>query len=114
MKHSTRKPTKAEAKRMAAIKGMVCLACALAPCPTYMPTEVHHLLSGNKRRGHLCTVPLCVYHHRGIRPTLGMAKDEAEELFGPSLALSSRHFRERFGNDDELLARTDALLGVTA
>lgn len=30
--------------------------------------------------------------------------------FGPSLALSSKIFRERFGTDDELLERTNQLL----
>jgi hypothetical protein len=73
------------------------------------PIEVHHLISGNKRRGHLFTIPLGAYHHRGVRP-MNFTQAGTVLTFGPSLALNSKIFRERFGSDDELLARTNKLL----
>ncbi len=107
MMHSkAKRATKAEKERMAKLKGMPCVACLWWILLQDSPTEVHHLLSGNKRRGHHYTVPLCVYHHRGIPAA---TKDE-EKTIGPSLARSSKAFHAAFGTDDELLARTNAML----
>jgi hypothetical protein len=117
MKHSTKKPTKAEAARMAALKHMTCIACAegyqrkLYGLVSWAPSEVHHLLSGNKRRGHMFTIPLCPYHHRGQSV---LPYKRAAELMGPSLARSSKAFRATYGSDDELLSRVNALLGLRA
>lgn len=110
MKHSTKRPTRAESERMERLKELPCVACAgtafgrLLPCG---PTEVHHLISGNKRRGHQFTIPLGSWHHRGSaqRDRLG-----AEMTYGPSLALSSKRFHAVFGSDDELLAATNKML----
>lgn len=113
MKHSTGKPTKAEAARMERLSRMPCVACR--QLDTYLiplRSEVHHLLSGNRRRGHMFTVPLCSWHHRGVR-YWEMDPKAHPKFFGPSLALSSKAFRARFGTDDELLAMTDKLLEGT-
>lgn len=113
MLNKARRPTKAEAARMARLKEMPCVACLQlwAGCGQGLcgPTEVHHLLSGNKRRGHNFTIPLGAYHHRGVRP-MNFTQAGIALTFGPSLALSSKIFRERFGTDDELLERTNQLL----
>lgn len=58
---------------MAAIKNMPCIACEIErerrkverrhmPDSQCGPTEVQHLLSGNKRRGHSATIPLGSHH----------------------------------------------------
>ena len=64
--------------------------------------EVHHLLSGNKRRGHLYTVGLCQWHHRGVLYD-GIRKQDMITKYGFSLADGSKPFRRMFGSDDYLL-----------
>lgn len=64
MKTSTGKPTKAEAERIEKMLRLGCAACA--ELFLWMPAEVHHLLEGNKRLGHLYSIPLCAGHHRGL------------------------------------------------
>ena len=108
MKHSTGTPTKAEAARMDAIKDGPCVCCYQLKLASYCP-EVHHLLSGNKRRGHLFTVGLCAWHHRGITVD-GHTRGTMTALYGPSLALGSKPFHAHFGSDDELLEYQNYLL----
>lgn len=103
MKHSTGKPTKAEQERFRMLLDIGCIACA----PIYNTPEIHHLLSGNKRRGHMFTIPLCPWHHRGY---CHMGIELMTKFWGPSLAHGSKKFRERFGTDDELLAKVNALI----
>jgi hypothetical protein len=94
---------------MARVAALGCVACSAWGHST--PAEVHHLLSGNKRRGHLATVPLCAWHHRGVIPT-GSARRLMEGLLGPSMALQSKRFRELFGSDEDLLAEVNRRLSV--
>ena len=109
MKHSTGTPTKAEQARFDRMKEMgQCVACYQIGIHGRGPIEIHHLLCGNKRIGHLATVSLCSYHHRSV---IDMPKAAAEEIFGPSLANGSKPFRAKFGSDAELLALQNALLG---
>lgn len=114
MKHSTGAPTKAERERFAALRELGCICCRMRGL-RHWPVEIHHLLSGNRRRGHKFTIPLCDFHHRGQwslvakRHQAAQAKD-MRELFGPSLAHGSKPFRAAFGSDDELLARVNELL----
>lgn len=93
---------------MDSIKEGPCLCCWMRGLPSVYP-EIHHLLSGNKRRGHLFTIGLCAYHHRGY-PFHGMTAAESEAYAGPSLAHGSKPFHADFGSDDELLALQDRLL----
>lgn len=108
MKHSTRTPTNAEAKRMASVKEGPCLACYLRGMASH-GVEAHHLLSGNKRIGHMATVGLCAWHHRAV-PFWGMTHAECREEFGPSLAEGSKPFHAAFGSDAELLELQNRLL----
>ena len=107
--------TDAEDDRFAKLKQMRCIACTICvETSRFMPTvrtvpEIHHLLSGNKRIGHMATLPLCVHHHRG-EPSNGLSKTTMAAIHGPSLALSSRLFHQHFGTDEELLARVNSLL----
>lgn len=108
VKHSTPRPTKADQKRFEALLKAGCLAC-LQRVQLFRVPEIHHLLSGNKRRGHRFSVPLCSYHHRNV-PIGPMSLKEHRELLGPSLAKESKAFREEFGSDDELLERANRII----
>lgn len=120
---STGKPTKAEAERMAKIAPLGCLACRkeiernpsnlAAFGAKHFGTEVHHLnvggKHGQKRRGHRYTIGLCAWHHRG-ECWLTPNPEEAKWMLGPSFFHHAREFRERYGDDDQLLALQDQLI----
>ncbi len=65
MKHSTGKPTRYEAERIAAILRLGCVACAQLGLPN-VASDVHHIVEGNRRLGHWYTLPLCPGHHRKV------------------------------------------------
>lgn len=118
---STGTPTKAEAARMAAIKEAGCVvANELGIFFTDengerqpVPCEIHHLTvggrHGQKRRGHLFTVGLNPWLHRGV-PFGGMSVVSCQMRFGPSYALEPRRFREEWP-DDWLLELQNQLIG---
>ena len=108
--HSTGTPTKAEAARMTAIKEGPCVACHQRGVSSWCP-EVHHLLSGGRRIGHMATVGLCSWHHRSVI-AFGCSGAEMRDHFGPSLNEGSKPFHAEFGSDPELLAYQNALLGI--
>lgn len=121
MKHSTGNRTKAEQARFDQMKEMgQCVACYQLGIHGWGYIEIHHLLSGNKRIGHMATVSLCQWHHRGVWESGFDHKQESyfrsiekyAGLYGPSLAHGSKPFRAKFGSDMELLALQNALLGV--
>lgn len=110
MRHSTGTPTKAEKARMDAIKDGPCVCCAYLELPSAWP-EIHHLLSGNRRRGHMYTVGLCPYHHRGVNS--GLLARNPDAAMGPSLAHGSKPFHAAFfGTDDAMLEYQNRLLGI--
>lgn len=113
MKHSTGNRTKAEQARFDAIKdSAICVACLLRGIekPTWPGwIDIHHLLSGNKRIGHMATVGLCKWHHDGRIP-FGWGDAETREYLGPSLKHGSKPFRAAFGTDAELLTIQNELL----
>lgn len=105
---STGKPTKAQEARFRAIKDLGCVCCRVLGFPGE-PPEIHHLLSGNVRRGHDHTVGLCPWHHRGV-PKDGWDRASLKDLIGPPLSGGAKAFRAAFGSDDDLLLIQDALL----
>lgn len=111
---STGKPTKAEAKRFDALGQVGCICCYLnrkRGMPTaYFGIDVHHLLSGGRRRGHAETLACCPWHHRGVKPYESMTDEQATRHFGPSLAHGSKPFHAGYGTDDELLALQEQLI----
>ena len=113
MRHSTGQRTKAEQSRFDAIKeSAICVACLLRGIekpvwPGWI--DIHHLLSGGRRIGHMATVGLCKWHHSGI-PPFGWGDQEANDELGPSLANGSKPFRAAFGPDAELLEIQNAIL----
>lgn len=119
VRHSTKRPTKAEQDRLDAVHALPCLACAqliearkiLFQCGK---TEAHHLVDKGTRKhsgGHMATIPLGEWHHRG-KLIAGMSSLLMTELYGPSLALNKRAFAERFGGERILLVETDALIAA--
>jgi hypothetical protein len=105
MRHSTGKPTKADEARFIAIKEDGCLCCRI-DANRYVEPDIHHLKSGNIRRGHQYTIGLCCWHHRGwpVEPSYFPTDP------GPSLADGSRTFHEHYGSDDFLLQLQDIRL----
>ncbi len=110
MHSKAKRATAAEKARMARLKEMPCVCCGIDGSEQIGPTEVHHLLSGNKRRGHLFTIPLCCVHHRGVVPPWTFSPFRIRTFYGVCLAKFPKRFRELYGSDDELLARTNKLL----
>jgi hypothetical protein len=86
-----------------------CIACRKRGIASQ--ADVHHLLSGGKRRGHRFTIPLCPWHHRGYTAD-GFDSVDMLAKYGHSLALTPRKFRDEFGSDETLLRNVDMLLGL--
>lgn len=100
--------TKADRLRFEKLHGIGCIACRHNGT-LHFPAEIHHLLSGGRRRGHQFSLPLCVWHHRGVVPD-GLTSMVMTLDHGPSLARGSKAFHIHYGSDNELLAEVDALL----
>lgn len=100
--------TQADELRFKMIYEVGCLPSSIKGWPGTQ-CEVHHLLSGQKRRGHRYTIGLSPWHHQG---KVGAFKtiDAATRGLGPSMALNSRAFHEYFGTDDQLLMIQDAAI----
>lgn len=91
-------PTKTEREWMARIADMGCIACRKDGISS--PASVHHIVQGNRRLGHLFTLPLCYLHHQG----------DGREV--PSVHFSKRTFVQRYGTELELLAELQTELGI--
>jgi hypothetical protein len=92
MSHSTGTPTAAEKHWMDFLQDFGCCVCRRQG-RGFVPTEIHHIVSGNRRLGHLKTLSLCYHHHRAAPAGSG-------EI--------SRHpykarFEAAYGTEDELL-----------
>ena len=96
--------TKAESRWIRIIKEEIGCICCLKLGHGYTPADAHHLLSGGRRRNGTAIIPLCPYHHRGIRELVD------DKLLGPSLAHGSKPFHAVFGTDEHLLERTRELV----
>lgn len=95
-----RTPTKAEAEWMDAIVSYGCVACRIDGGGIVAP-QVHHMLRGGRRIGHLFTLPLCPGHHQ----------DDGSGLV-------ARHpwkvrFESKYGTEAFLLDVLQAAIGVT-
>ena len=91
-------PTKLEREWMGAAAAFGCVACRKDGHET--PAEVHHIISGGRRMGHLFTIPLCPEHHRG------------DGRIVPSVHFAKRTFVMRYGSELELLAELQIELGL--
>lgn len=104
--HTGAKPaTMAELRRNNLIREMHCMCCALKGDLSKKKVEIHHLISGNRRMGHLYTIPLCTAHHRGQR-----GDKEATE---PHVHGGMKAFRAHWGYDDrQLWQKLQVMLGM--
>lgn len=113
---STKNPTKDEQARMDAIKEGGCVI-AYALGLGWIPCEVEHLTGANqhgqKRIGHMATVGLNVWSHRGIPlHEYGWDYDTCRAKLGPSYHHEARAFRELWPVE-RLLAVQDEVLGIS-
>ena len=100
--------TKADQKRFAALHRLGCICCLML-LDTHSDPDIHHLLSGGKRKGNEYTIPLCPWHHRSVAVG-NMTNRAMTRAFGPSLADGSRTFDERWGTQHQLLERVNGML----
>lgn len=110
---STGNPTRTEAAWLRSVKHAGCVCCAAHGYYRDQDgplAEAHHLLSGGIRRGHMHTVGLCAWHHRGQLIVNAWTHSTHRRLLGPSLAEGSVPFHESFGDDDSLMAATHELI----
>lgn len=93
-----KKPTAWEQMRIDAIMKAGCYL-SLVRIAMQLPVprgviECHHITRGGKRLGHLYTIPLKDWYHRGVVPTDCRTKEEARSRYGASLAQGSKLFEE--------------------
>jgi hypothetical protein len=87
-----------------------CVVCRVSH-GAYVDAEVQHLTAGGRRLGHDKTIPLCVWHHRGVCAG-SITTPEMTRIYGPSFAHSRKDFEAAFGSEEHLLELTDKWLGV--
>jgi hypothetical protein len=71
----SKSPNKIEREWMTVIADHGCIACLQDGHRS--PALVHHIVQGNRRLGHLFTLPLCPLHHQGdgrMVPSVHFAK----------------------------------------
>lgn len=97
------------------VRALPCIACEQEQVLQPSRTTEHHLnlggKAGQKRLGDNYSVPLCEWHHQGYPPG-EITASQATFLFGPSLARNSKMFRQTYGTDAELLAKTNERLSA--
>lgn len=90
---------KAEALFQAHVRILGCIVCRLH-LGLFSPCEIHHCLSGGRRRGEMFVLGLCVPHHRGGR-------DDEECV---SRDHNQRRFEAAYGTEESLLKKTIELV----
>jgi hypothetical protein len=87
--------TKDEKRWLDCITQLGCCVCLFHHF-VFTPAEPHHMLYGDRRRGHLYTIPLCPPHHRsGKNDEQATSRDQ-----------SRRRFEARYGTEEQLLLKT--------
>ena len=95
----SRTPNKIEREWIDRLQSLGCVACEIDGIDD-TPGEIHHIISGNRRLGHLFTLLLCPPHHRG----------DGRQV--PSVHFTKRTFVARYGSELELLAGLQVRLGT--
>lgn len=109
MKPRRAKATAEEKARYAKLKALYCICC-IQEVFMIPEIEIHHMTSGGRRIGNEFTLPLCVWHHRGVLPKDCKNSSIAELTYGPSFAKSKRKFIERYGTEAQLLQKVNNLI----
>ena len=94
----SRTPNKIEREWMAAAAESGCAACLQDGSES--PASIHHIVEGNRRIGHLFSLPLCYLHHQG----------DGRQV--PSVHFTKRTFVARYGSELKMLAALQVRLGV--
>lgn len=108
MRHSTTTPTKAEGERIRRIVNMGCII-TWRRRRVFSPCEVHHIVEGNRRLGHMYSLPLNVWYHRGICDA-GMSPRDMIKLYGHSIIHGSKLFERDHGTERRLWEIVQRLL----
>jgi Recombination enhancement, RecA-dependent nuclease len=95
-------PTVLERAWMDSIVRYGCVACRKDGLG-YVAPQVHHILSGGRRIGHLSTLPLCPGHHQDGHGALGMVARHPYKA----------RFEAKYGTEAELLALLQRHIGAT-
>lgn len=109
MQHSTHAPTQSEAQRFAEFQDIGCVVSFVYLRTQEFSYEVHHICRDGVRMGHLFTIPLSLWFHRGRLPD-HMSEAEAARKLGPSMHHNKDAFVKRFGTEFELLEMVNALI----
>lgn len=104
------KATKAESERIDMMLALLCVCCEIIGYTWREHNECHHLLSGNKRMGHLFTVPACRGHHRGIWSARQLVVIPVEQRI--AISDGSKLFTRVYGMQRELWEKTQRKLGL--
>ena len=86
---------------------MGCVACMLENREG-VPAQVHHVIDGNRRKGHMYTIALCPWHHVGEQP--GVDAKWGLRRIGPSVHKQKKEFEARYGSQDSLVRLTTELI----
>jgi hypothetical protein len=99
-------------QRYDALRKLGCIACHIDGYRG-VPSDIHHLVDKGYRKhsgGNQATIPLCPWHHRSV-PVGDFTLFYMRSVRGPSMALESKAFKERYGSQRELLAKVNELIG---
>lgn len=88
-----------ERKRMRRLVEIGCIVCR-NQSRGYVPPEIHHIVSGGRRLGHIYTVPLCPGHHRASPADSGEIGRHQNKT----------QFEKRYGTEAELLELTNGYI----
>jgi hypothetical protein len=100
-KPGKRTPNAQEADWLTAIVAHGCVACHIDGSPRTDP-DVHHIVRGGQRLGHLFSLPLCPGHHRDGTGAAGLVARHPWKA----------RFEAKYGTEFELLAKLKQELGV--
>lgn len=99
------RPTREEKRRMDLIVELTCKACIQEP-PGWPVGKscIHHIVEGNRRLGHLYTIPLCAGHHQGrwTRAQRHFIDNNVIEMRAVALSDGSKLFVARYGTEREM------------
>lgn len=75
--------------------------------------ECNHIVRDNKRMGHLYTIPMRAWYHRGVVPHPARSIEEARAWYGAALTDGRKAFLASHGVDEiELWTYLQKLLGM--
>ncbi len=103
---ATARRTATDNDRLSILSEVGCIPCMIDGW--WSPGEIHHVVEGMVRleNQHRWTYPACAWHHRGVPP------GDCTAHFGPSMALSPRDYRHRYGEERGLVYIADAVVRI--